>query len=620
MKGKTKQASVLEQGTTAPPEHSNATVKKLAFLLAAIAFLVYANTLKNDFAYDDFLVIKENTFVTQGFQGIPHILTTPYHKGFNAAATELYRPLALVVFAAVYQVFGAAPFVFHLLNIAAFACCVAALFLFLHKLFRRTKPVAAFTAALLFALHPIHTEVVANCKSLDELLCFFFAFASLNTFMAYTDTGRKSALFTGTVLYLLAFLAKETAVTFLVLIPFIFFVHTPHRQRTKAIIIGILAAAGIAFAARYIALGSYNTSISGIGFVDNPLADKTLSAASRLATAILIMGKYLLLLLSPWPLLSDYSYSSIPFATFATPAVLGSLAVYIALAVICIIRLRKAVTDFYAFAILFFLITLSLFSNVLFLVGVNMAERFLFFPSAGFCIVVALLIDKWAKQPAGIRALLGPKPLLVLAPLCIAYTALSINRNSHWKDNLTLFSADVRQSPQSCRLNFLLGNELVLAGQATEAIPYLQQAADIYPDYAAAHFELGKALYGLRNYPAAAIHAQKAAQLLPADVNAANSLGIIYLALQQYNEAISIFRNILRQEPANVPAHFNIGACYANVGNYEMALTHLKATIALSPRYAEYAPYEYVMRIYNKMGNIDSVAVYAAKLQKEKGR
>ncbi|GAA4466016.1 tetratricopeptide repeat protein [Nemorincola caseinilytica] len=590
--------------------------KKLALLLTLVAFVVYANTLVNDFALDDYLVIKDNAFVAKGLGGIFDILTTPYHKGFNSAATELYRPLSLVVFAIVHQFFGAAPAVYHLVNVLVYAGCVVAFFLFLSRLFRRRRVVMPFVAALLFALHPIHTEVVANCKSLDELLCFLFCFSAMNMLLAYTERGRAVQLAGSAVLYLLAFLAKETAVTMLAIIPFVLLVYrNEDKKRTMTAIAAIVVMAGLALAMRYMVLSPYSTAATDISFIDNPLAGKHIPAATRMATAILILGKYLKLLLLPYPLICDYSYNSIPFADFGNIWVLLSLVTYMVLAVVCVLRLRRSRTDMYGFGILFYMVTLSLFTNILFLIGDNMAERFLFFPSVGICIVAALLVERLAQRD-DMSALYRPRVLAILLPVCLAYAGIAVARNAEWKNNTTLYTADVQKAPEDSRLNFFVGNELSQTGDLRGGIAYMQKAVEIYPEYAAAHLELGRAAYDAKMPDVAEVHARKALELLPGNVTAANSLGATYLAKGRYDEAITIYEGVIRREPGNVLAHFNLGASYANKQQYAQALAALRATVMLDPAYGNYTPYEYMVRIYQKMGMPDSATVYEGVLRR----
>src|SRR6185436_1377839 len=133
----------------------------------------------------------------------PELLLTPHMRGYLIIPNDLYRPLSLVMFAIEYQFFGPNPAAGHFFNILTFIGCVIMLFLFLDKFFGGKKTAIAFIGALVFAVHPIHTEVVANIKSRDELLCYFFGFWSLNLFMNYMKSGKMWQLLMGTsVLYL----------------------------------------------------------------------------------------------------------------------------------------------------------------------------------------------------------------------------------------------------------------------------------------------------------------------------------------------------------------------------------------------------------------------------------
>src|SRR6185437_14769362 len=137
---------------------------KLALLLGVFSILVYANTIRNGYVLDDSSVITENTIVVKGISAIPELLTTPYRRGFFVTSNDLYRPLSLVMLAVEYEFFGMNPAPNHFINTLFFAGCVILLFFFLDKLFERKRTAVAFIAALLFAAHPIHTEVVANIK------------------------------------------------------------------------------------------------------------------------------------------------------------------------------------------------------------------------------------------------------------------------------------------------------------------------------------------------------------------------------------------------------------------------------------------------------------------------
>ena len=113
--------------------------RTLAILLGVISLFVYANTLKNGYALDDYNVLVNNTYITKGVSAIPQILSTPYRWGNVTSSNDLYRPLSLVMFATEYQFFGKNPMPNHLVNILLFAGCVILLFFFLDNLFERKK-------------------------------------------------------------------------------------------------------------------------------------------------------------------------------------------------------------------------------------------------------------------------------------------------------------------------------------------------------------------------------------------------------------------------------------------------------------------------------------------------
>lgn len=605
---------------------------KLALILGVISFAVYANTLKNDFALDDYFFIKGNTYVTKGITAVPALFSTPHMKGSSNYSNDTYRPLSLVVFAVVYQFFGANPVAYHFLNILLFAGCVIILFLFLDNFFERKKTVVAFIASLLFALHPIHTEVAANCKSLDELLCFFFAFFSFIVFIKYAESGKMTLLISGSVLFLLSFLAKETVVTYTALIPLVLFLHrNRNKKRNTWITVAILLVTSICIIVRYSVLNFYHANYSAIAFIDNPLCNEGLSFESRIATTVLILGYYIKLLFIPYPLMCDYTCNSIPYVHFSDPWVLVSLAAYIFLIFFGIKRLLANRKDLFGFCILLYLIPISLFSNLLFFIGSNMAERFLFFPSVGFCLFAAVLIEKWYGSAAATSPVIrkSPKVLGIMIPVMLAYAVITINRNGEWMDNYTLYKADIEKSPDNCRLNFFLGYETLKKIHSdpndpyqkqilTEAIAYLERALEIYPDYENAHTELGRAYYIGGNYDLAEMHEKKALLLNPQNTDIKVKLAGVYQIKKQYAKSIEIYKEVLAADPDNLLANFSIAVCYANLQNYGPAIVGLKKAIELNPSFNGYTSFYYLSKIYKNMGMMDSAKIYEDMVQKIK--
>jgi len=605
---------------------------KLALLLGIFSIIIYANTMRNGYVLDDSSVITENTIVMKGASAIPEILSTPYRRGFFITSNDLYRPLSLVMIAIEYSIFGENPMPNHVVNILLFAGCVIFLFFFLDKLFEGKKTAVAFITALLFAAHPIHTEVVANIKSGDELLCFFFVFLSLNIFIKYVEQGKMLHLLLGCLCFFLSFLSKETVVTFLAVVPMIFFFYrNENKKRSTNITIGIVAMTALAIGIRISVLSAYNANgIGDIDFADNGLALKTLAPSSRIATAVLIMGYYVKLLFIPYPLVCDYAYNTIPFTTFANPLVLLTLAVYIALAVFSIMRLLKNNKDPYAFAILFYLATMSLFSNIPFLIGATMGERFLFFGSVGFCLVIALLLEKWVGQVAdsGLAIIKNPKTLAVVIPLCLAYSAIAISRNTDWYSNYTLYGADIKKSTNSSKLNYFYGLELekVVASEEKDpekikqirikGIKYLSKAVAIDPDFANAQSDLGNAFFCLAQYDSAEIHERKSLDVNPTSNMTANNLANVYYFTKKYRESIDLSLKAIALKPEYVNAYGNLGRCYLTIGRLDSAAYYLYKGIQIDPTYS--FSYEILAYVYRAAGRQDSVNKYVALAQKAK--
>lgn len=590
------------------PKKQMSVTAMLGIALAVVSLLVYANTLRNGYALDDFVVTTKNSIVTQGFKGIPEIFATPRMKGVGYFKNDNYRPLSLAMFAAEMDMFGQKPAVGHFFNIIFFAASVVLLFLFLDKFFGRRKTVVAFIASLLFALHPIHTEVVANIKSRDEIMCFFFAFLALNLFANYMQRGGMLQLLLGTVAMFLSYISKETVVTFVALVPLIFFFYI-NDDRKKAIFItgGTLAATAAFLVIRHIVLTKYDCSTTAIEFIDNSLSSSgaggmvTATTAERFATPIMILGKYLLLLIVPYPLINDYCYNSIPYVGFGNIWVLLSAAIYIGMAAVAVYRFLKIPKDPWAFSIIFFLATIALFSNIPFLIGSEMGERFLFYASVGFCLAAALAIEKWVaggemSYPAVLQ---NNKVKMLLVPVCLVFSVMTFARNADWKNNFTLFTADLPKQPNDARLYFYLGDELVEnifpAEQDTnkkkqiirESISNLEQALKIFPHFPDAHTEAGNAYLQAGKLDSASYHFNKAIEQSPYQSIAANNLGTVYLRQGRLQDAINAYRLSLQINPGFAQAYFNLGGCLIDTRQYDSAVMYLNKALELNPNYVD---------------------------------
>jgi len=177
------------------------------------AFLLYSNTIKHDYVLDDNIVTRGNKFVEKGFGGIKDIFTHGYLYGFNGQNDQSYRPLVLTNFAIEKALFNNKldnPGAHHFFNVFWYGIASVMLFLFLLQLFRGESRWLALIITLLFVAHPIHTEVVANIKSRDEILSFFFLTASLYYLLKYARSSKGLELGLSLLCYCFCVLSKDS--------------------------------------------------------------------------------------------------------------------------------------------------------------------------------------------------------------------------------------------------------------------------------------------------------------------------------------------------------------------------------------------------------------------------
>lgn len=500
-----------------------------AVIIGVIAFLLYSNSLKNGFVLDDSMLITKNSFTTQGVKGMGGIFSSDTFQGFYGTSTSeikitggRYRPLSLAIFAFIYQIFGANPFVFHFWNVLIYAICCAFLFRVLWEVFLPTlgtEKVAVFAGltALLFAVHPVHTEVVNNIKSNDEILCLLLSLASLFLAIRYWDTRRNLLAWMSGIALFLACLAKENAAVFLAIIPLSLYFRQKDSKKQNPSSMLLALSLGIAFVLyfilRYSILG-WSLGDVRLDLINNPfikLEGDTYvhcSTVEKLAMISWSLGKYLVLLVFPVALTTDYYPRFVEVMTFSNPAAAVSLLIYLALGLWVVYKIIKGDKKLYVYGIAFFLIALSIVSNIIFPIGTNLAERFIFTPSAGFlmafsALVLPFLYDqrKWVSQSL----------VACIGIVVILFMGRTFTRNSDFKSNRILFEKDVVVSEHSAKIQNGLGaliaeealntvNPVDKESLSKQALDHLNKAIAIHPGYLEAYYMRGNVFFMLGQY------------------------------------------------------------------------------------------------------------------------
>jgi len=477
----------------------------LVLLLAPI--LLYIDSVNFGFVLDDKIVIEENRFVQQGIAGFGKMLTTESLAGYigehpNLVAGSRYRPLSMLTFALEHELYGSRPGMSHLINVLLYALTILVLFRFFAASVPEDERQSwyfrlPFLAALLFALHPLHSEVVANIKGRDEILALLFALATLLLTYRYIETARLRWLGLSGLVFLLALLAKENAITFLAVVPLSAFVFTSARPRTLAIAMAPLAGSTLVFLLmRYQAVG-----FLGLGddaqldqLMNNPFLDA--STGEKYGTIFYTWGLYLKLLFFPHPLTHDYYPYQIPLVQLTDPRAIVSLIVYLAMTAYALRTLRRG--NLAAWSVLYFLATFSIVSNLFFPIGTFMNERFMYVPSVGFCLLLAWTLSRALPRWMGARSSLSRWiPSTVAAVFALGFSLQTLARVPDWRDDDSLNRAGVEVSSGSARANCFMGYSLY--EEALEepdparrrelldrATLYLDRSLAIYPAYAEA--------------------------------------------------------------------------------------------------------------------------------------
>jgi protein O-mannosyl-transferase len=629
---------------------------RMKVMLGVFALALYANTFGNRFAFDDAIVLQGNRFTQQGFAGIPKMLTTFYWAGYWDYNTGLYRPLSLIGFAAQWAFFGNAPAGYHVVSVVLYAITIVLLFGTLRTLLSNYSPIVAFVATLIFAAHPTHTEVVANIKSQDELLCFIFALLTVRLVLTNIHSpSRKSVFFAGACFFL-SLLAKESALVFLGAIPLMLYFFRDTQPKALAREMAPLVAVSVLwFALHQWVIHGNAPPLHAYNLDDNSLVGAQ-TFVGREATAFYTMGRYLLLLIFPHSLSYDYSYNEIPIVSFASTKAIVPLLACAALAFIAIRELKKK--SFTSFGILFFFITISMTSNLIVLIGATMADRFLYVPSLGFCIILAYFSIRFLGMPDGVESSPGfanPRFLPVYILLAL-YSYKTYTRNMDWHDNLSLFMTDVRASPGSARAHYNAGNEMLerfvlpnpdknadtRKGALRVAVSELDTAVKIdsaaflyrltlasaymYDDnYSKAaeqasvaiaiseadpkpYFVLGSADYSLGKYEDAIKYLTVATDKGLNDESTWNYLGGAYASTSNFEKARDCYEKALRVNPQSLNGYKNLGSAYGNLRQFDKALEVFKRGLDVSPSDPELN--QLVGMTYEKLGDTANARRY----------
>ncbi|MCS7079635.1 MAG: hypothetical protein NZ585_06250 [Chloracidobacterium sp.] len=472
------------------------TPRRLGFAVALLTALVYANTLVNGFTFDDISIVQTNPYITD-WRRIPWLFTKGYWSHKTGGGGN-YRPLSLVTFTLEYAAWGLWAAGYHLTNTLLHTANVILLFHLL-RCYRATPGVAGVTA-LVFAVHPIHTEAVANVVGRSELLGLTFGGLM---WWAWIKSRRVKQTFVwraaAAAAYLAALLSKEN----MVVLPAALWLAEAIRTRRQRQRYGdraaqyrhlwrltapfwVFAAALAPYFWLRASAGEGVAQTSGVGIV--PLAGYTVGQRALIMLEVGLVWYRLLFIgypLRPW-----YDETNISVTLdWNQPKMLGLLITGGLIVAAWLCRRRAPLV---AFAVGFWFITLTVVSNVPIPLGALIGERWLYVPSVGYAVAVGYGVWLlWKQTPrleaACLRA--GRRLRAEVVRLCLgvclvavvgSYTYRTVQRNLDWRDNYTLFSRFIETDPRH-PLGYVNVGDAIVRSQPAQARVFYEKALQLEP-------------------------------------------------------------------------------------------------------------------------------------------
>ncbi|MGZ3866001.1 MAG: tetratricopeptide repeat protein [Bacteroidia bacterium] len=621
-------------------------------ILGLIAFIFYINTIYNEFALDDGIVIHKNEYVMEGISGIDSIMKRDayhsFYKQMNAKAQLAggrYRPLSIVSFAIEQEFIGKYPdgklppaecwddngnhkgdpeedinkdglwndndcltkgcMTRHLNNVLFYVLSVLLIYLLFRNHMFPQFPDMAFVAALLFCIHPIHTEVVANMKSRDEIFSMIFMMLTLINVFKYNETRQTKYIWWTALNFFLALLSKEYALMFIFVIPLTIYLFDKDKisiQKHGKLLAVVLGTFVIYMMIRF-SIVAAKKMVPDTEILNNPylLAKKD----QIIGTKIYVWLKYLILLFFPVVLSSDYSYNSIPYRHLTSPETLLSLAIYIFLAWYTIKLFRKKHPA--AWGMIFFFSNFLMICNLLFDIGATMGERLIFHSSLGWAVCMAWIGTEEGRKYFKSKEMHRNVLIGFLVILTIGCGYRTITRNAVWKNDITLFTHDVDIMPNSVLCLGNAGARWIDLSERPEnkahekeylnkAIGYLNHALELHPKYVNGYLNLGLAYFKFPDYNKAEEIWGKAYQLYPSNPY----LGMYYRVLSNVyvnqafadakagktNYAAYWFERASRIYPQDPEIWYNLGGAAFSMGDFPKAKMAFEQCLQRKPDHA----------------------------------
>ena len=581
-------------------------IAAVAALIILGSIVAYFPVRGSGFIQDDHPILELNPIVHRG--DVVEVLTTDWWGGVGGGDPYLYRPATMLSFVLERGSDDRVdPARSHRINVALHILCAGLLVALTLRL--GVSAWASAGAGLLFAAHPVHVSAVAGLVGRAEILVLLFTLAALLAASAampwnatptprWADRPATAAWIAG-LFTLLALASKETGIATPAMLGALALLYgrsrSGDRNSTWVSVVRPLVPTALAtlgyLAMRTAVLGRL-LSTQDPRLSDNPLV--ALDGLERASTALAVAGRYAILLLWPARLSADYSGKVVAAeSSLLAPLPVLGLVFLCSLVVIAVpafrTRLRILVEDpegrASSFAAAAFLLPYLVVGNLVVLVGVVMAERLIYVPSAGICVLLAILV----VAAVGAVGRLASCPRAVLAAiLAVAFTVPTVAgvwrthlEARNWKNEETLFSAVVAATPNNPRAHFTLGMIALERGETDVALERFARTLELWPQFSAAWFETGRIQADRGRFEDAANSFARAAEINPNHLDAQRMYGQALHRLGRLDEAAAALETALRARQVSPAAVAEYGHVLMKLGRHAEAASAYRQAIAM---------------------------------------
>lgn len=593
-----------EQNNTITSNWWQKNEKVILIIIGILAFTSFINTFQNPLIWDDTGRIVENGYIRR-LDNLPLLFSSRYLSYFRETT---YRPLYTLTLFLNYHFFKLNVYGWRIFNIFLHVLNTILIYFLIRYMFKN-RTISSITA-LIFAVHPIHTEAVNVAVYRTELLsCLFF----MGSFFLYLKSIRntkikKSFYLFSLFIFILALSSKETAATLPLIIVLYIYFFSQKRERKK-LFVSILPFFLLVLLWLIIGRGF---KLQG-PFVGEHEIYYGSAFGSKLHLRVLpYMGLSILryVWLSFLPLNLVLLYPQIIKGFTPTSKEIFSLLILIAI-LIGAFRMKKLSKEA-SFSIFYFFICLLPIMQII-PINVLYGERWLYIPSLGFCLFVAI----WFKRLFFDRNLKKTGIFLLVLITCF-YFFVTIVRNRDWKEQVTLLEKNVNIYPRSMYAQLFLAEEYIKKEDYKKALYHIAVAHKTHPGLFEPYFWLGKyyAEKGphdeamktftnlLRDFP----------DYTKNDPNFYYYFGRAYVKGKLYDEAISHYEKALTLRPLrpyNRTIYNNIGNAYFHKNEFSKAIESYKSSLNIDPDWI--VPYHNLTIVYKKTGKLKRFARYFAK-------